>query len=207
MSVLHPPVRVVTAVKMVDNRTVVVLDCGHEVEYKVGSETTRRGVRCPYCPGVSVESASDVIAMMNDRKARGEKPRKASSGGSRVAKNIDAVLDENGAQVKQCSNCGETKPVKEYYAYPKSSDGFYHKCKTCYNQATSRVKRQEEAATKKAEKQAAKAEAQETLTDKPARRNGRKAKADAQETAEVVDGAGSEESQGAIAEELAGIEA
>jgi hypothetical protein len=35
---------------------------------------------------------------------------------------------------KKCSNCNEYKPLTEYYANPRTIDGFSNKCKECYRE-------------------------------------------------------------------------
>ncbi|MBW1730033.1 MAG: hypothetical protein JRH08_00880 [Deltaproteobacteria bacterium] len=36
---------------------------------------------------------------------------------------------------KKCTKCGEEKPLKEFYADPKSKDGHSYHCKECQRQA------------------------------------------------------------------------
>ena len=31
--------------------------------------------------------------------------------------------------VKACNECGETKPLGEYYAHPRMADGYFNRCK------------------------------------------------------------------------------
>lgn len=33
--------------------------------------------------------------------------------------------------MKTCKNCGETKPLQEFYSQPSSKDGRFSKCKSC----------------------------------------------------------------------------
>ena len=34
--------------------------------------------------------------------------------------------------MKQCTKCGETKPLTDFYAAKRMKDGHFNKCKACY---------------------------------------------------------------------------
>jgi ribosomal protein S27AE len=42
--------------------------------------------------------------------------------------------------VKQCSRCGESKPLDQYYRDKRASDGLYSHCKSCHRTHTDRWK-------------------------------------------------------------------
>ena len=39
----------------------------------------------------------------------------------------------NLMETKKCSNCGEVKPINEFYKHKSRKDGLYSQCKCCAN--------------------------------------------------------------------------
>ena len=43
------------------------------------------------------------------------------------------IVMEDGVECKKCSRCLRLKPLKDFYADPRKSDGLYSDCKACFN--------------------------------------------------------------------------